>query len=110
MSIQPSPSRFRRDPEPPGRSLASHQKRAGLGVWAANRSAAARARIKRWKRIIPFDGAELEVLSSAVVDLVRAWSPVLPAGTLVTVPPQGASAPGPYAAESLGQALAGDTS
>jgi orotate phosphoribosyltransferase len=44
--------------------------------------------------------------AAAVAALVRAWSPILPAGTVVTVPPQGASAPGPYAAESLGQAVA----
>ncbi len=103
--IESSP-RFRREVEPPGRSLASHQKRAGLGVWAANRSYAARAQIKAWKRSAPFDGGELEAFSLAVADLVRAWSPVLPSGTLVTVPPQGASAPGPYAALALGRVVA----
>jgi orotate phosphoribosyltransferase len=41
-----------------------------------------------------------------VADLVRSWSPVLPSGTILTVPPQGASAPGPYAARELGQAVA----
>jgi hypothetical protein len=78
-----------------------------LGVWAANRSRAARARVKAWKRTHPLDPAALAEFAAAVADLVRAWSPILPAGTVVTVPPQGASAPGPYAALELGQAVAG---
>jgi hypothetical protein len=113
MSPDPSPSPItRRWREPRTRWLPAHQKRAGLGDWAANRSHAARARIKRWKRcararsaVSPFDPAELAECSAAVAELVRAWSPVLPPGTLLTVPSQGASAPGPYAAESLGQAM-----
>src|SRR5262249_62231644 len=44
--------------------------------------------------------------SEAVANLVRAWSPILPLGTILTVPPQGASAPGPYAAEALGRRVA----
>jgi hypothetical protein len=32
---------------------------------------------------------------AAVADVVRAWSLILPAGSIVMVPPQGASAPGP---------------
>jgi hypothetical protein len=113
MSTEPSPSRFRRDREPPGRSLASHQKRAGLGVWAANRSSAARAAIKAWKRcacaksaISPFDPVKLAEFSAALAGLIRTWSPILPPGTLLTVPPQGASAPSPYAALALGRAVA----
>jgi hypothetical protein len=104
--INPSPSRFRRDPESSSRWLPTHQKRAGLGVWTAGRSHQARVAIKAWKRTAPFDPAALETFATALVGLIRTWSPVLPPGTVVTVPPQGASAPGPYAARSLGQAVA----
>ncbi len=104
MNTAPSPARRWREPRT--RWLPSHQKRAGLGVWAANRSFTARARIRTWKGSAPFDPAMLAEFSAAVADLVRQWSPVLPPGTVVTVPPQGASAPGPYAAEALGSAVA----
>jgi hypothetical protein len=105
--ISPLPRRFRREPEPPGRSKSSHQRRAGLGVWAASRSDRDRRAVKAWKRSAPFDPAPLAGFASAIVDLVRAWSPILPSGTVLTVPPQGASATGPYAAQALGQAVAG---
>lgn len=104
--MNPSPGRFRRDPESSSRWLPTHQKRAGLGVWTAGRSHQARSAIKAWKRAAPFDPATLVGFAAAVADLVRAWSPILPAGSIVTVPPQGASAPGPYAARELGRAVA----
>src|SRR5262249_33714971 len=91
----------------PGRSLASHQKRAGLGVWAVNRAEPDREVIKAWKQAAPFDPEGRAGFASSVAELVRAWSPILPAGTIVTVPPPGASAPRPSAAEALGQAVAG---
>ena len=93
--------------EPRTRSLPSHQKCAGLGCWAATRSRSARAAIRRWKHAPPFDPGELATFAAALAALVRQWSAVLPPGTLVTIPPQGASAPGPYAAEALGSAVAG---
>jgi hypothetical protein len=102
-AIQP---RFRRDPEPRGRSLPSHQRRAGLGVWSASRRESGRRAIKAWKRNVPFDPATLAVFADAVAGLVREWSAVLPPGSVMTIPPQGASAPGPYAAEALGSAVA----
>ncbi len=102
----PAPSRFRRESESSSRWLPSHQKRAGLGVWTAGRSRQARAAIKAWKRSAPFDPATLAGFAAAVADLVRAWSPILPSGTILTIPPQGASAPGPYAARELGETVA----
>jgi Phosphoribosyl transferase domain len=105
--ISPSPRRFRREPEPQSRWLAAHQKRAGLGVWTAGRSRQARAAVRAWKRTAPFDPTALAGFAAALADLVRAWSPILPRGTIITVPPQGASAPGPYAARALGEAMAG---
>jgi hypothetical protein len=107
IMLNPGPGVGRRYREPRTRWLPAHQKRAGLGVWAANRSHAARVRIKRWKQTRRLDPAALGEFSAAVTDLIRAWSPILPPGTVLTVPPQGASAPGPYAGESLEQAVAG---
>jgi hypothetical protein len=54
----------------------------------------------------PFDPAALDAFATALLGLIRAWLPVLPPGTLVTVPPQGASFPGPYAAVQLGVRVA----
>lgn len=93
--------------EPKGRSLPSHQKRAGLGVWAATRSRQDRARIRLWKRSAPFDPSERDRFAEALAALARAWSGVLPVGTIATCPPQGASAPGPYAALELARVAAG---
>jgi hypothetical protein len=101
--IEPSPSRFRREPRT--RWLPAHQKRARLGCWAVNRSYLARARIQRWKGTDPFDPEQLAGFAAAVAGLIRAWSPVLPPGTVVSVPPQGASPSGPYAAHALGQPI-----
>jgi hypothetical protein len=98
----------RRFREPAGRFRPCHQSRAGLGVWCATRSRADRAAIRAWKLAHLFDETMLAGFSAGLAGLIRAWSPVLPAGTVVTVPPQGASAPGPYAAEVLGRRVAED--
>jgi len=93
--------------EPRGRHrLGHHQRGAGLGTWACNTSNEMRERIRQWKAGEPFDLGELDVFACALAELVKAWSPVLPARTLATCPPQGASAPGPYAADVLGRAVA----
>jgi hypothetical protein len=106
MSDSPSTLMLRRSREPRTRWLPAHQKRAGLGVWAAVKSWPARNAVNRWKRTHPFDPTELAGFAEAVANLVRVWSPLLPAGTVLRVPPQGASVPGPSAAEALGQAVA----
>jgi hypothetical protein len=85
MSTEPSPSRFRRDREPPTRWLPAHQKRAGLGVWTAGRSAQARAAIKAWKRTAPFDPTRLAEFA-AVADPVRACVDFSPRPLAVTTP------------------------
>jgi hypothetical protein len=100
------PGRACRLPEPRVRRLPCHQKRAGLGVWACTRSREDRAAVKLWKRRAPCKGAELEVFAAAVGDLVRAWSPVLPWGTMACCPPRGVSDPDPSAAEILAAAVA----
>jgi hypothetical protein len=71
--IEPSPARFARYREPRTRWLPAHQRRAGLGVWSANRSYAARSLLKRWKRAHPFDQTLLDFFSASLVDLIRAW-------------------------------------
>ena len=106
MTDSPSTSIIRRYREPRTRWLPCHQKRAGLGVWAAVKSWQARNAIKRWKRTLPFDPELLSEFSGAVAGLIRAWSPVLPPGTVITAPPQGASVGQPYAAEALVRAVA----
>jgi hypothetical protein len=106
MSDSLSSPMIRRYREPRTRWLPAHQKRAGLGVWAAVKSWQARNAVKRWKRSQPLDPAPLAEFATAVSALVRAWSPILPPGTLLTVPPQGASAPGPYAALAFGYRVA----
>ena len=106
MTDSPSTLIIRRYREPRTRWLPCHQKRAGLGVWAAVKSWQARNAMKRWKRTLPFDPELLIEFSGAVAGLIRAWSPVLPPGTVITAPPQGASVGQPYAAEALGRAVA----
>ena len=95
--INPSPRRFRRAREPRTRWLPTHQKRAGLGCWAANRSFTARPASRLGSGPIPYP-AELAGFAAAVADLIRGWSPILHPGTINTVPPQGASTPGRFAA------------
>ena len=65
-----------------------------------------RERIRRWKATAAFDLGELDVFACALAELVKAWSPVIPARTVATCPPQGASVPGPYAAEALARSVA----
>jgi hypothetical protein len=95
--------------EPAGRfKLGHHQRRAAFGCWAASTSVADREAVKGWKRKAPLDAAASSKFVAGLVALVRLWAPVTPPGTILTVPPQGASAPGSYAAELLAK-LTADT-
>ena len=96
----------RRFREPAGRFRPAHQARSALGVWACSRSRADRAAVKAWKASPPFDEVPLAEFAAGLVRLITAWCPVLPGGYVLTTPPQGASAPGPYAAEALGRRVA----
>jgi hypothetical protein len=82
------------------------QKRAGLGVWSCNRASTERDKMLAWKANAPFSQAGLKRFSASLAKLIEEWSPILPPGTVVAVPPQGASAPGVYAAEILGRRVA----
>jgi len=93
--------------ENPTSSRASSQKRAGLGVWAATRSTADRREIVKWKTAEVLELDQVERFAGPLAALVREWSGgVWVAGSFVAVPPQGASAPGPYAAAAVAGAVA----
>ncbi|MFI5380651.1 MAG: phosphoribosyltransferase [Tepidisphaerales bacterium] len=89
------------------RRTAYSQKRAALGVWASTIADEDRADAIAWKTTAPPDTATTARYAAAVVETIRQWSPVLPPGAVVTVPPQGASAPGHYFAQGLARAVAG---
>jgi hypothetical protein len=101
--VERSGRRFR---EPAGRFRSAHQARAALGVWACSRTRTDRSDVRAWKASLPFAEAPLADFAERLAQLIRTWCPVLPGGSLITVPPQGASAPGPYAARALGSAVA----
>lgn len=94
--------------EPAGRFRPSHQARSALGVWACSRARADRSALMGWKSVPPYDPGQAVVFGRALADLIQRWSPVLPTGAIVTVPPAGASAARgmPYAAALIGQATA----
>ncbi|MHB1562029.1 MAG: hypothetical protein ACYC61_31660, partial [Isosphaeraceae bacterium] len=94
--------------EPAGRFRPSHQARACLGVWACSRSRADRMALVGWKATIPHDPEQAVAFGRALADLIRRWSPVLPADAIVTTPPSGASASRglPDAAALIGAAAA----
>ena len=90
-----------------------HVRRAGFGVWAVAYCRGGRldeqyAAFKAWKA--DPSGQEqagfLDSASGQLVSLIRAWSPVIPQGWVVTAPPAGASEGGPYPAGILGREVA----
>ena len=100
--------------EPRGRfRLGHHQRLRGgagpiVGTWSCYLSSALRERLIAWKGSAPFDPKALAEFAGALADLVKLWDGgIRPAGTVVTTPPQGAGAPGPYAAEALARRVAG---
>jgi len=78
----------------------SHR-RAGLGVTTATNSPSDRRNILRTKADPLRDADTLAAFAADVAVLIRHWLPTPPPGTVVTAPPQGASWPGEYFAESL---------
>lgn len=92
--------------EPVARSNASSQRRAGLGVWSASRAKSDRARIVGWKKSAPYDPEEAAFFATAIADVTREWCEVFTPRVFVTVPPQGASHPAPYAAAILARRVA----
>ena len=100
--LRPAAEPFGARARPTPRPLGVHQRRAALGVWCLTTAAAEREAIIRAKRDGgDFDAALADRLARQLAELIREWAPVLPAGCIVTCPPQGASAPGPYLAGQL---------
>ncbi len=88
-----------------------HVRRAGLGVFSAVylREAAADPRyqtFRAWKTDPASQAGFLDTATTAIVGLIRAWSPVIPADWTVTAPPAGASQAIPYPAGMLAKDVA----
>lgn len=109
LSEFPEPLDWFAEPTPPAVKAVRHrkaysQKRAAFGVWAVTIDKAERRQAIAWKNSI--DPETTERYAQAVAAIVRDWSPVMPAGAVVTCPPQGASFPGEHAAEILARRVA----
>ncbi len=102
--------------EPPGRGRLGHHVRIShggrliLGTFACTIGQAARESIIQWKTTPAgsnFDAAPLARFADVLAGVLEAmtgrlWTP----RTIVTTPPQGASSPGPYAAEAIAREVA----
>ena len=82
------------------------QRRAAIGVLTATRDKAARERVLAWKAAGEENADLAGEFAAELAGLIRQWSPVLPTGTVITCPPQGASHPGHYFAADLAHAVA----
>ena len=81
-----------------------HNRRARLGVWCCRRAdPELYHRLKSWKADLVGEGRFADHAASELARLIRSWQPSLPRNWLITVPPAGASAPGPYPAGFLGR-------
>jgi hypothetical protein len=85
------------------------QRRAGLGVLSVHSDRATRDRVVAWKTRGEEDQDETGRMASELAALMRQAIPVPPSGCVLTIPPQGASAPGPYFARALGRRVANAT-
>ncbi len=85
--------------------LAHPQTRAGFGVWAVTRDKHTRKRLFAAK-LDPAADPDTDTIAEALTAVIQHWQPSLPAAAVVTCPPQGASAPGQYYAETLAQTVA----
>lgn len=65
-----------------------------------------RRELAQWKADGCPVGEFSERMTADLLQLLRAWCPRLPAGWVVTTPPQGASAPGPYGAGLVAREVA----
>lgn len=95
---EPSAARTRK----PGYS----QRRAGLGVLAGVCDNRSRKHVMHWKTAPVVDREKCQRYADLIVEVVREWLPHPPADCIVTTPPQGASFPGPYYAETLAREVA----
>ncbi len=98
--------------ETPPPRIGYHVTRAGLGTWAAVylRTPAADPRylsFRAWKENPTAQAGFLNTAADQLVSLIRAWCAAMPRDWVFTVPPQGASEGGTYAAGVLGREVAG---
>lgn len=82
------------------------QRRAGLGVLAAVCDNRSRQHALSWKAAPVIDADRCSKYADLIAEVIRHWLPHPPDGCVVTVPPQGASYPGPYYAAELARAVA----
>lgn len=91
-------------------TVACHHRTVGdrIGIMVArNAPAAVRRELATWKTHgCPAADPLPERMAADLVALLRAWCPCPPSGWVVTTPPQGASAPGPYGAGMVACAVA----
>jgi predicted amidophosphoribosyltransferase len=96
------------DSEEPDPRPFHHYRHAGLGTWVCHRTLPEEtmAALLAWKK----DPAKRETFirqaAEDLAGLIRVWQPAIPAEWVVTVPPAGASAPGPYPAGFLARKVA----
>jgi hypothetical protein len=88
------------------RHVGYSQRRAGVGVMAVHADPQTRKAVIAWKMASAPDPGGLTVYAEQLAQLVTQWAPALPAGCVVTCPPQGASAGGFYYAEALAASVA----
>lgn len=102
--MDPSPSA---PPAQPKARLGYYARRVRLGVWSCRRGDPdLYRRLREWKVDPAGQEAFADWIAAELASLMRYWQPILPRDWLVTVTPQGASAPGPYPAGFLGRRVA----
>ena len=82
------------------------QRRAGMGVLSVTRDQPNRRRIVGWKTAGQEDTQQTAEFADELAALVVQALPVPPSGCVLTIPPQGASWPGPYYARLLAREVA----
>ncbi len=112
LRVLDAPSLFPAEAEAPSSDrLGFHLRRGGLGVFSAVyiRDPGVDPRyveFRRWKNDPLGETAFLDSAVGQLVNLIRAWSPVLPSFWTVTCPPAGASEGKPYPGGILAKAVA----
>ncbi len=105
LTAVPEEKPIEAQPEEPARRGYS-QRRAGLGVLTVTRDQESRRRIVAWKLAPDEDGDLTAAFADELAALVNQALPVRPSGCVLTIPPQGASWPGPYYARLLARRVA----
>jgi hypothetical protein len=92
--------------KPAGPRKGFSQRRAGLGTLSVTRDQAARRQVVAWKMAASEDPRQTAAFADELAALVKEVLPARPAGCVLTIPPQGASAPGRYFARLLARRVA----